>query len=431
MNRRSGAVAGTIVSLVLAACTAASTPVPTAAPTASAAPSAAASAAATTSASAAPSGSAGASGISATAFDGTFKAMAQVKSLVSQGKGLVGVILPDTTTSARYTSYDLPYLKQAFEAAGYAPSDYKIDNAAGTTTTQLAIAQADISAGAKVLIVDPIDSVTGKQVQSAAQAAGVPMISYDRATFQGTNTYYVSFDNVQVGKLIGTGFQKCLRDWGVTNPMVFTLDGGQDTDPNAIDFAKGYNGVVWGQEVAQVKAGTTKDGMTLVGEQIAPGWNNAQGGSIFQQAYTANKSINATIEANDGLAGAVINALKAAGVPAKKIPTTGQDATLQGMQYVLQGWQCGSVYKPIYLEAQAAVALATYMRAGQQPPAALINGKTTDPTNPSQTQPAILLTPAWVSVDNMQATVITDKAIAVADLCGAVGQAVCAAAGIK
>src|SRR6476660_1941397 len=193
--------------------------------------------------------------------------MDQLKSITSAGSGLVGVILPDTTTSARYTSYDLPYLTQAFTAAGYAATDFKIDNAQGTTTTQLAIAQADIQAGAKVLVVDPLDPTTGNQVQAAAAAAGIPMISYDRATFQGTNTYYVSFDNQQVGKLIGDGFKQCVTDWAVTSPKVFTLDGGQDTDPNAIDFAKGYNSSVWGQAVAQVTAGATNpEGMTLVGE---------------------------------------------------------------------------------------------------------------------------------------------------------------------
>ena len=383
-------------------------------------------------ASAAASSGASTSSISVTSFDAAFSAMAQLKDVYTAGKGMVGVILPDATTSARYTSYDLPYLKQAFAAAGYAASDYKIDNASGTATTELALAQADITAGAKVLLVDPLDSTTGNQIQAAAAAAGVTMISYDRATFQGTNTYYVSFDNVQVGELIGKGFMQCVTDWGVTSPKVFTVDGGQDTDPNAIDFAKGYNDAVWGQKVAQVAAGATNSaGMTLVGEQLAPGWDNAKGGAIFQQAYTANPSINATIEANDGLAGAVITALKAAGVPAKKIPTTGQDATLQGMEYVLQGWQCGSVYKPIYLEAQAAVALATFLRAGQTPPTALVNGTTTDPKNSATTEPAVLLTPMWVNAANMEATVITDKFIAASDLCAAVGADVCTAAGIK
>jgi D-xylose transport system substrate-binding protein len=356
--------------------------------------------------------------------------MAQLKSV--GGSGLVAVILPDVTTSARYTSYDLPYLTQAFDAAGYAKSDYKIDNASGTTNTQVAIAQADITAGAKVLLVDPLDGPTGKQIQSLAAAAGIPMISYDRATFQGDKTYYVSFDNVQVGKLIGQGFLDCATAWGLTSAKVFTLDGGQDTDPNAIDFAKGYNSVVWNQAVAQVADGATNTaGMTLVHEQLAPGWDNTKGQAVFQQAYTANPAINATIEANDGLANAVITVLKAAGVQAKKVPTVGQDATLQGMQNTLQGFQCGSVYKPIYLEAQAAVALATYLRAGQAAPAALVNGTTTDPSNTAVTEPAVLLKPYWVNSANMEATVIKDKFVSVTDLCAAVGADVCTAAGIK
>jgi D-xylose transport system substrate-binding protein len=373
-----------------------------------------------------------AAGLTVDSFDSSFSAMAQLTSITSAGSGLVGVILPDTTSSARYTSYDLPYLTKAFQMAGYAATDFKIDNAAGTTTTELAIAQADIQAGAKVLLVDPIDSTTGTAIQSAAAAAGVAMISYDRATFQGTNTYYVSFDNVQVGKLIGQGFMDCVTAWSVASPKVFTVDGGQDTDPNAIDFAKGYNSVIWGQEVAQVTAGATNSaGMTLVGEQLAPGWNNDQGGNIFQQAFTAHPEINATVEANDGLAGAVITKLKAAGVGAKKVPTVGQDATEDGMVAVLQGFQCGSVYKPVYLEAQAAVALATYVRAGQTPPSGLVNGTTTDPTNPSATQPAVLLTPYWTDVKNMEATVITDKFVDATSLCAKAGADVCTAAGIK
>lgn len=416
-----------VISIVVAACgSSAATASPSTAPASSAPASAAPSAAASESPSSSP------SALSVDSFDSSFKAMADLASVTAAGSGLVGVILPDATTSARYTSYDLPYLKQAFEAAGYSASDFKIDNASGTATTELALAQADITAGAKVLLVDPLDSTTGNQIQAAAAAAGVAMISYDRATFQGTNTYYVSFDNVQVGKLIGQGFMQCVSDWGVKNPQVFTLDGGQDTDPNAIDFAKGYNSVIWGQEVAQVAKGATNSaGMTLIDEQLAPGWDNKTGGTIFQQAYTANPSINATVEANDGLAGAVIGVLKAAGVPAKTVPTTGQDATLQGMEYVLQGYQCGSVYKPIYLEAQAAVALATYLRAGQTPPAALINGTTTDPTNPAATQPAVLLTPYWVNAANMESTVIQDKFVSVTDLCAAVGADLCLASGIK
>ena len=172
--------------------------------------------------------------------------------------------------------------------------------------------------------------------------------------------------------------------------------------------------------------------IALVGDQIAPGWVNAAGGTIFQQQFTAHPNINATVEANDGLANAVINVLKNSGVAAKKVPTTGQDATLQGMEHVLNGFQCGSVYKPIYLEAQDGVALATILRAGLTPPSALVNSTTSPPTGVSGgTQPASLLTPLWVTTANMGSTVIKDKFVDAATLCTAVGAAVCTQYGIS
>ena len=421
-------VAIATVSLASAACSSAATTAPATPAPATPAPASVAPASVAPASAAASAAAVTVPAVTVTSFDSSFSAMSQFTGLTAAGKGLVGVVLPDATSSGRYVSYDAPYLTKAFQAAGYAPTDFKIDNAQGTDATELALAQADIQAGAKVLLIDPIDSVVGNQVQAAAAAAGVTMISYDRATFQGTNTYYVSFDNVQVGKLIGKGFMQCITDWGVKNPQVFQLNGGQDTDPNAISFAEGYNSVIWGTATALPKPGLKNSaGYTLVGNQIAPGWDNAKGQAIFQQAYTANKAINATVEANDGLAQSVITVLKAAGVPAKKIPTTGQDATLQGMESILQGYQCGSVYKPIYLEAQAAVALATILRAGQTPPSALVNGTTTDPKNPATTEPAILLTPYWVNAANMASTVIQDKFVSATDLCAAVGASVCSA----
>jgi D-xylose transport system substrate-binding protein len=414
LDTRKLAASFVAVAALVAGCSASATPTPapTMAPTA--APSAA--------------------GVSMAVTDFTpdFSAMAKLTSVTAAGSGLVGVIMPDTTSSTRWVSFDAPYLTQAFTAAGYKSTDFKIDNAQGVDATELSMAQADITNGAKVLVMAPIDSTVGNQIQAYAAAHGVAMISYDRATFQGTNTYYVSFDNVQVGKLIGQGFMDCVTAWNVKSPKVFTLDGGQDTDPNAIDFAKGYNSVVWGQSVAQVAPGATNSaGMTLVNEVLTPGWTNSTGGTIFSQQYTAHPEINATIEANDGLGNAVIGDLKGKGVPANTVPTTGQDATLQGMENVLQGYQCGSVYKPIYLEAQDAVAVATYLRAGQTPPASLMNGTTTDPKDASITEPASLLTPLWVNGANMEATVIKDKFVSVTDLCTAVGADVCTKANIS
>ena len=343
----------------------------------------------------------------------------------------VGVILPDTTSSTRYVSFDAPYLNASFADAGYTQAQYRIDNAQGSAATELDDATADINLGAKILVLDPIDNPTGVAIAQLAASRGVTLISYDRAIFQGKN-YYVSFDNQQVGNLIGTGFQACVSAWGITSPKVFTLDGGEDTDSNSIAFATGYNKAVWGQAAKSVPAGTTNSaGYTLVGEQYAPGWDNTKGGQIFQQAFTANKAINATIEANDGLANAVITDLKGAGVNAKAIPTVGQDATAQGMAYVLEDWQCGSVYKAIYKEAQDSVALATILLAGDKPPTSLLNATTIDPANPSITEPASLSVPVWVTASNMESTVVQDGFDTAKDICAIAGAALCTSASIK
>ncbi len=369
------------------------------------------------------------SDLSISVFDANFTYMPKLTDLTKAGKGKVGVILPDTTSSTRYVDFDAPMLKRAFDAAGYGASDYKIDNAQGVDSQEVALAQADIAAGATVLVMDPLNSTVGSQIQALAAQKGVKLISYDRATFTGTNTYYVSFDNFQVGKLIGQGFVDCVTAWGVKSPKVFVLDGGEDSDPNAVSFAQGYNTVIWGSKDTPQKAGTTNSqGMTLVGDQVAPGWDNSKGQTIFQQQFTAHKEINATVEANDGLGNAVITVLKNAGVGPGKIPTTGQDATLQGMANVLTGYQCGSVYKAVYQEAQAAVALATVLRAGATPPTALVNGTTAPPPGGTgNTQPAVLLVPLWVNKQNMASTVIKDKFVSASALCQQVGAAVCSA----
>ena len=372
------------------------------------------------------------SDLSITVFTADFSYMPKLNDLVKAGHGKVGVLLPDTTTSGRYQAYDLPYLTKALQTAGYATSDFTIDNASGQEQQEFSQAQALITAGASVLIMDPLSPTVGTQIQNYAQSHGVKVISYDRATFTGTNTYYVSFDNVQVGELIGKGFVQCVSDWKVNSPQVFELDGGQNSDPNAVSFAMGYNDAIWGQKVANVPDGATNSqGMKLVHEQIATNWDNSVGTQVFQQNLTAHSNINATVEANDGLGNAVVQVLKSKGITAKKVPTTGQDATLDGMVNVLTGFQCGSVYKPIYLEAQDAVALATVLRAGATPPSALLNSTTSPPSGTSgNTQPASLLVPVWVNVGNMKDTVIKDNFIDKTALCANRTDA-CTAAGIS
>jgi D-xylose transport system substrate-binding protein len=347
--------------------------------------------------------------------------MAQLKSLASQGHGLIGVLLPDTTTSARYESFDRPYLTKAFEAAGLTTSDFKIDNAQGSASTMQTQAEADITQGATVLLVDALDSGSGAAIEANATSKGVKVIDYDRLVKGGASgRTYVSFDNVSVGKLIGQGEVDCLSAWNVTKPNILVMDG-DPTDNNATLFAQGYNGVL--------KTYFDNGTYVKVGEPAGT-WTPAVAATTFDQQYTAHPNINAVVTPNDDNANAVIADLQKLNIPAKKFPTTGQDASLSGLQNILKGYQCGTVYKPIYLEAQGAAAIALYLRAGQAVPSALANGTTQD-SSANASVPSVLLTPVWVNAANMESTVVKDGATKVSTLCIAALASACTAAGIS
>ena len=347
--------------------------------------------------------------------------MKQLVGVAKQGKGMVGVLLPDTTTSTRYVQYDAPYLKQAFEAAGLSGTDFKIDNANGSAATMQTQAEADINAGASVLLVDSLDSGSGAAIEASAKAAGVAVIDYDRLTKGGpADRYYVSFDNVKVGQLIGQGEVQCISDWNVKNPHLLIMDG-DPSDNNATLFAQGYNGVL--------KPKFDSGAYVKVGEPAGT-WTPSVAATTFQQQYTAHPDINAVVTPNDDNANAVIAVLKSNNIPAKTFPTTGQDASLPGLQNILTGYQCGTVYKPIYLEAQAAAALAIYLRAGVTPPSSLANAKTQD-TTLNKDITSVYTTPIWVTASNMAAPVVKDGAVTKANLCAGNVAAACTAAGIQ
>jgi ABC-type xylose transport system, periplasmic component len=357
--------------------------------------------------------------ITVDSFTSDFSVMSQLAGLASAGKGKIGVLLPETTTSARYTSFDAPYLTKAFQKAGLSASQYKIDNAQGSPATQKTQAEADITEGATVLLVDPIDSGVGAAIEAAAKAQGVKVIDYDRITLGGTRDYYVSFDNVKVGELIGKGEVQCIQDWNVQKPQILILDGAA-TDNNATLFAQGYNSVL--------KPHFDSGEYVKVGEP-AGSWEPSQVLTTFTQQYTAHPNINATVVANDANGNAVISQLKTLQITPKTFPVTGQDAQLTGVQNILAGYQCMTVYKPIYLEAQAAVALALYLRAGQTPPAGLVNGTTKDTTAKTDVQ-SVLLTPTSVDLSNLASTVIKDNFVTAADACTGSFKSLCEQAGI-
>ena len=151
-----------------------------------------------------------ASGLTVASFTNDFSAMKKLTSLAKKGKGKVVALLPDTQSSARYVQYDEPFLTQAFEAAGLSSDDFQVQNAQGSAQTMQTQAEAAITNGASVLLIDPLDSGSGAAIQSNAASKGVKTIDYDRLTLNGSASYYVSFDNVKVGTRIGQGFVDCV-----------------------------------------------------------------------------------------------------------------------------------------------------------------------------------------------------------------------------
>jgi len=357
--------------------------------------------------------------LSLSQINNSFSAMATLKPLAAKGKGSVAVILPDTVSSTRYVEFDAPYLKESFQKAGLKSSQYVVQNALGSDATQFSDAQTDITKGATVLVVDALDSGVGAHIESYAKAHGVPVIDYDRLVLGGQRKYYVSFNNVQVGKLIGQGMVSCVAAWGVKKPQVIVMKGAP-TDNNATLFAQGYDAVL-----APKFSSGWKDVSNPAGT-----WDPPTALSEFQQQYTAHPNINAALIPNDENGAPIIHYLTNKGIKPKTFPTTGQDATLTGLQNILTGYQCGTVYKPIYLEAQAAAALALYTRAGVAAPASLANGSTQDTTAKVAVKSS-LLPPTWVTTTNMNSTVIADKFVPASQLCAGKYAKPCAAAGIS
>ncbi len=331
--------------------------------------------------------------------------------------GKVGVILPDTTTSNRYTQYDQPLLKKAFDAAGI-QSD--IQNAHGSNSNFVSIAQTMVSQGVKVLLIDPADPATGISVEKAAGAAGVPVIDYDRVNLGGSAQYYVSFDNEKVGEQQASGLVQCLKQDGSYSkkPSIIEMNGGTDIDNNAVLFKAGAHKIL----DPLYKSGALKKGP----ETDVKGWDNTVAATDFQQAFTQDPKVGGVLAANDGIAAASISTLKQHQI---QVPVTGQDATLQGLQYILSGDQCLTVFKDVRKEANAAAQLAIDMIKGDKSAAnKLASGSLHDPKN-GRNIPSLLLKAQTIFKSNVK-DVITAGAVTKAQLCTGKYASLCSKAGI-
>jgi D-xylose transport system substrate-binding protein len=297
-------------------------------------------------------------------------------------KPKVAVLLPDSKSSVRWETVDRPLLQKALEAGGV---EANITNAEGDKSTQQQQAEQAITNGAKVILLVNLDSGSGAAIAANAKSQGVKVIDYDRLTLDtDANDYYVSFDNEEVGRLQGQGLVDCVGD--KPDAQIAVLNG-SPTDNNATLFKNGYDSVI----NKKFDSGE----WTEVDDQSVPDWDNQKALTIFEQMLQkADNKVDGVLAANDGLGNAAISALKQRKLP--QIPVTGQDATLEGLQNIVNGDQCMTVYKAIEREANAAAELAIALAKGEEPTA------TTVPTdNGTHDVPSVLEKPVSVTKDNI------------------------------
>jgi D-xylose transport system substrate-binding protein len=335
----------------------------------------------------------------------------------SDAKKKVGVILPDATTSPRWEANDRPSLQKAFDDAGI---ESIITNADGDVAKFGNICDDMINQGVSVLMIVNLDSESGGACLKKAKDAGIQSIDYDRLTLGGGASYYVSFDNVKVGDLMGEGLTKCLDDAGKTKANIVFING-DPNDNNAALFKEGY------QTNLQPKfdSGDYK----LVGDQTGE-WDATKAGTAFEQLYAKNSGkIDGVVSANDTMAGGIIARLKANGLDGK-VPVTGQDASVEGLQRILAGTQCMTVYKDTNLEAKAASDLAIALINGDKDTAASLATGTVKDTELGVDVPSALATPEIIYKDGV-AKVISDGFQSADDVCTGAYAKLCTDNGVQ
>ena len=333
--------------------------------------------------------------------------------------GKIALLLPETKT-ARYETADRPDFEAKMKEL-CPDCEIIYSNANQDANAQLSQAEAALTNGAQVMVLDPVDSAAAGAIADKAKAQGVPVIAYDRLVLNsdGVN-YYISFDNVEVGKLQAQSLIDKLNAEGIQNPTIVMING-SPTDNNASLFKQGAHSVF----DPLVQAGK----LTIAKEYDTPDWSPDQAQNEMQQALTAlGNKVDGVYCANDGTASGAIAAMKAAGISPIP-PVTGQDAELAAIQRILVGEQYMTVYKAIKPEAEAAAELAYDLLTNTPVPASMTNGKTTN--NNTIDVPSVLLTPVAVTKDNIKDTVVADGFWTVDQICTADYASACTAAGLK
>jgi D-xylose ABC transporter substrate-binding protein len=333
--------------------------------------------------------------------------------------GKVALLLPETKTT-RYEAHDRPDFES--KLMQLCPNcDIIYSNANQDANAQLSQAEAALTNGAQVMVLDPVDSAAAAVMADKAKAQGVPVVAYDRLILNSDGvSYYISFDNVKVGELQAQALVNRLNEMGLQNPVIVMING-SPTDNNAKLFKQGAHSVF----DPLVQAGK----LTIAKEYDTPDWSPNQAQNEMQQALTAlGNKVDGVYCANDGTASGAIAAMVAAGIDPLP-PVTGQDAELAAIQRILTGQQYMTVYKAIKPEADAAAELAYDLLTNTPVPADMTQGKTTN--NGTIDVPSVLLTPIVVTKDNIKDTVVQDGFWTVQQICTAEYADACKAAGLE
>jgi D-xylose transport system substrate-binding protein len=324
--------------------------------------------------------------------------------------GKIALLLPETKT-ARYESADRPYFEAKMKQL-CSGCEIVYSNADQDAAKQQSQAEAALTQGVKVMVLDPVDGKAAANIVAKAKGQSVPVVSYDRLS-SGPVDYYVSFDNERVGKLQGQALIEGLAGKATPANQIVMINGAP-TDPNAAQFKKG--------------AHSELDGKVKIGKEYdTPDWSPDKAQQEMEQAITAlgKGAIVGVYAANDGTAGGAIAAMKSAGfspIP----PITGQDAELAAIQRIVAGDQYMTVYKAIKPEAEKAAEMAYALLQGQPVPEA-----TAKVPNGDHDVNSVLLTPVAVKKDNIKDTVVKDGFWKVEQICTGEYAQACASAGLS
>jgi D-xylose transport system substrate-binding protein len=331
----------------------------------------------------------------------------------SGGGGKIALLLPETQ-NARYETKDKPLFEAKVKEL-CPDCEVLYSNADQDASKQQSQAEAAITNGAKVLVLDAVDAASAQSIVSQADAKGIAVIAYDRQLLGSGIDYYNSYDNAKVGELQAQSLLDKLTELKKQNGTVVMINGAP-TDNNAKLFKQGAHKVL------------DASGYKIGAEYDTPNWTPSEAQKEMDQAISklGKNGFVGVYAANDGTAGGAIAALKAAGITPSTIPVTGQDAELAATQRILAGEQYMTVYKAIKPQAEDAATAAVNLLQGKD-----LGLETTPVNNGTEDVPSSIYDPVSVTKDNVKDTIVADGFWPVSDICTGPYKAACTAAGIQ